>query len=401
MLNERQTIKGLKNPIMTVATFVVLLLAFNPDWGGSSLLWWVCVALFIFVFLITQRELFINSGYVMWTIVFLVYCTVSCFWAVSTSLAINALKNMMVKALLLIILSSILRTKADIERLLKIIVLICSINAIYLLVENVDMLFGGDIGNRLGTEGDWNANTIGMMMAFASIVLVYLMERQKSKIYKFLCVMLILFLVFVSFVTGSRKAFLMVIAGLSAFLILSANKKIKWLVFLIICGVSVGVYSLVMSEPYLYSVLGRRLEGLMASIIGVGTVDGSTETRELYIKVGIQVFEDNFLVGCGLDCFRVLNRNISGDAMYAHNNYVEILADLGILGALIYYWMYVIILSRLFKKLRNGGLLTKLFIVLMGLLIILDYGCVSYNSYLFQILILISFNWLNICKNDL
>ena len=398
MLNGRQTTKGLKNPIMTIATFAMLMLALNPDWGGVALLWWACVAVFLLVFLVTQKELFINSGYVIWSIAFLGYCVASYFWAVSWWLVLSALKTMIVHTLLLLVLNSIMRTKEDVERLLKIIVVVCIVNAVYLIINNVDVVFGESTGTRLGTEGDWNANGIGMMMSFASIVLIYLMRGQKGKMSRTLSLILIIFLVFVSFITGSRKAFLMVLLGISTFLMFTAHKNKKITTFLIVVVAFIGIYYMVMTEPFLYSVLGWRLEGLISSITGVGTIDASAENRELYIKAGIQVFGDNFWVGCGLDCFRVLNSKITGDSMYAHNNYVELLADLGIVGAAIYYSIYFVIFSRLIKNYKKGEGLTKLLLVLMLLLILVDYGSVSYNSILFNILILFSFSWTKILK---
>ncbi len=398
MLNGRQNTKGLKNPIMTIATFVLLLLAFNPDWGSNSLLWWTVIIAFLFVFIITQQELYINSGYVVWLLAFLAFCVASFVWAVSISVAINAFKNMIIHAMLLIILSSILRTKEDIERLLKIIVVVCIVNAVYLIINSVDVVFGESTGTRLGTEGDWNANGIGMMMSFASIVLIYLMRGQKGKMSRTLSLILIIFLVFVSFITGSRKAFLMVLLGISTFLMFTAHKNKKITTFLIVVVAFIGIYYMVMTEPFLYSVLGWRLEGLISSITGVGTIDASTKNRELYIKAGIQVFGNNFWVGCGLDCFRVLNSKITGDSMYAHNNYVELLADLGIVGAAIYYSIYFVIFSRLIKNYKKGEGLTKLLLVLMLLLLLVDYGSVSYNSILFNILILFSFSWTKILK---
>ena len=44
----------------------------------------------------------------------------------------------------------------------------------------------------------------------------------------------------------------------------------------------------------------------------------------------MQVFKDNWIVGCGIDCFRVVNGKLTGYRYYAHNNYIELLADLGV-----------------------------------------------------------------------
>ncbi len=404
MFSNTNKKQGLENPLTTIATFIMIFVAFNPDFSNNSVLWWICVGAFFLVFIIEQKELYMDSGYVLWIILFVLFSAASYLWAVSTSAVIGQLKSMIVYVFLLAVLCSVVRTKKDINRLLNIIVLVSLCNAIYLLITNAEILFSQVQENqneeivRLGAQGNWNANIIGMTMAISSIILLYLLSQRQGK--KWYYILGIIFLVFVSFLTGSRKAFLVVLLGISLYLMLSVKKNKKLTVLFIIAFSIIAVYYLVMYNPFLYSILGCRIEGLFASLTGVGTVDSSTIKRELYIKAGLQVFRDNFLVGCGLDCFRLLNLNITDNAMYAHNNYVELLADLGIVGTLIYYSIHIIIFSRLFKNYKKGGLLTKLVLVFMILIMIVDYGSVNYNSLLFNCILLISFTWTKLIQKE-
>lgn len=65
---------------------------------------------------------------------------------------------------------------------------------------------------------------------------------------------------------------------------------------------------------------------------------------------------------------------------YLHNNYWEMLADGGIIGFIIYYWIYAFILKKMikFRRLSDGEFVICFTFLILSL--ILDNAAVSYLS---------------------
>ena len=95
----------------------------------------------------------------------------------------------------------------------------------------------------------------------------------------------------------------------------------------------------------------------------------------------------------GIDNYRFVLHSYHSNwslAYYAHNNYVELLVDVGLVGTIAYYFNYV---WMLISSVRNVRKITKselLFIGILVALIISEYGLVTYyDKYVQVILILI------------
>ena len=329
----------------------------------------------------------------VWTVAFISICALSMLWAIKTSLVINAMKNMLVHSMLLIFLSITVSSEKRVQQVLKLIMLSVVINAIWLLLTNQGMFevsgAQNDVIDRLGTEGKWNANTIGMMSAIAMLISLYFGIKTKKSIFRLMYIGIVLLMIFVTLLSGSRKALLMVLIEICGFLfVVFKGKRLRAivLIFLIISA----LYYMVMEMPFFYSIIGWRVDGFLASLTGVGRVDNSTQIRDAFAKDAFHVWLKYPIVGCGLDCYRSLNSIKYG--MYAHNNYVELLADLGIIGTGIFYSAYLYCALKLMRMPRKNHLTWVLIIILL-IMLVMDIGSVSYNSFLDKILIMTMFSY--------
>lgn len=106
--------------------------------------------------------------------------------------------------------------------------------------------------------------------------------------------------------------------------------------------------------------------------------DTSTELREGYTNLAINIWLQSPLIGVGINNFAVLNTLSQGS--YSHNNYAELLAGVGIVGFLLYYYP----LYRLVKKKCNNSIQRMLRIVVIVMLF-LEVGGVTYSSFSIQI----------------
>jgi O-antigen ligase len=100
--------------------------------------------------------------------------------------------------------------------------------------------------------------------------------------------------------------------------------------------------------------------------------DSSYRKRALMIEQGLQLWRDNPLFGNGLDAFR----GLSGEATYAHNNYAELLCDVGLVGMILFYALHAQVLVRASRARRWLMISCWLFILM---LMATDVGAVSYN----------------------
>ena len=107
------------------------------------------------------------------------------------------------------------------------------------------------------------------------------------------------------------------------------------------------------------------------------------------------------LIGYGIDNYRILLGKNIGLITYAHNNYIELLVGVGILGTVIYYAMYVNALICLLRSKKNLNL-RYLFLTFLLVVFIIDFASVNYFSKHIYIVLAMSsiFANLNIKTSD-
>ena len=148
-----------------------------------------------------------------------------------------------------------------------------------------------------------------------------------------------------------------------------------------------------MNVPSLYNVVGIRLEQTLLQIEGGNDVkvESSMFVRYGLITYGLEWFKQRPILGYGANNFRVMSDQtyeFLGMNFYAHNNYIELLVGVGIIGLLIYYWGYIVIIS---KSIRIWNFYTKLALTLIIISLFIDIANVSYYSILSQFVLCIAF----------
>ena len=97
------------------------------------------------------------------------------------------------------------------------------------------------------------------------------------------------------------------------------------------------------------------------------------------------------LWGHGHDTFKYYNQIVTGHLFYAHNNYAELLYDLGLVGFALYYGYICKLGHSLFKLNDENREYKVLGIALLIELLIFDIGGVSYYTVMTQIVLCITF----------
>lgn len=340
--------------------------------------------LFIWLkFIITKRNLIINNLLKL-QLGFIMVCSLSYYIAIDSNIALEKIITLTLIFLLMVSLVNYIDSYKKLRRIMLSFIfasLYVSINI--LLNSNFSDLtrFGSEFGN---------ANAVGMGIAIGAVFCFYIMLSEKKRYYALGLVVMMATI----FLTGSRKAILFILLNIFIMLYLENKESFKSLVkFLIVCTVlAVGLYYLIFTVPIFYEILGKRMEDLLAFLIGKGTNEGSINERALMIKFGFQMFKNEPLIGYGIDNFRILFGRVYGNWTYSHNNYIELMVDTGLLGVGSYYLTHVVVVKELIKtsKIALNKSICRIFISIIISYTFLSSSLVYYDSKHFSILIVLA-----------
>jgi len=211
-----------------------------------------------------------------------------------------------------------------------------------------------------------NANLLALQLTLGAC-LIWLLPR---KVGIFPCVFAVAAVAFAVVATGSRKAiligfffFVLVFIQVVALIPPKRRRLLVTAVVAIACltGLSLARW------------IHQNGTEILAVQRAVDYEDSSYSKRTEMIEQGLQLWQQATWFGNGADAFREL----SGQGTYSHNNYVELLCNLGLVGALLFYSLYAQVLFRAMQ----ARPVTRIYCWIVILMLLLaDLGYVSYSS---------------------
>lgn len=235
---------------------------------------------------------------------------------------------------------------------------------------------------RMGSDFGYNANYVGIIGAYAGIFsgLNFFYYRKR---YGLLQLALALVIVILS---GSRTSLAILVIGVAFEFLCEIMMNQNWLKKLGLCVFCVILACFVLwlcfTVPLFYDMLGQRIETFILSLQGAQTSERSTNIRISMISEGLEVFSRHPITGIGIGN----SGAYSVYSTYFHNNYVEILADTGLIGFTVYYsfWFVMAIYAiHSFRRLGKTNTLRRMLFCSIGLImasLVGDIGHVSYYS---------------------
>lgn len=233
-----------------------------------------------------------------------------------------------------------------------------------------------------------SANLIGAILSYAILFTIYIYYKSSQALEKFVFLVIGIFLFVTSLLTGSRKVIIVILTGISIYYLL---KSVKWLhiiknIFIVFNLTVILVYILIKND-LLYQIIGYRIESLLGFIIN-DSGDNSLYTRNYLITIAKGLFEMSPFIGIGFGNFSV----ISGTGLVAHNNYWELLCNLGLLGFLLYYIPLIVILMKSINLRIRGNQESIFLIIIIIPMLIADVATVSFYLHQTQIVLAIVFS---------
>ena len=336
---------------------------------------------FFMVFLIKKSSKIPYNKMIFAYIIFTIFAASSVLWALDFDLAFSYAMRLMIVSLNLIVLYVIFKDYKLENTILYGILIGAFYNyliAFSIISVNYEIY---EFGRFTGSVG--NANKLSKIMLisiFASLVLLLSPGiKNYFKIYNYINIILALYIIFL---TVSKKAIILApLLLLASFSIKKVNIK-NILLFVLILFVSYEIFIRYADFTYIgemYELFIKRFSGLIEVLIGVGG-DASSSEREHLITAALNVFSGNPLFGIGLNNFRLLH------GIYAHNNYLELLSGVGIIGMMLFYSIYVYLIFMIAKM--HSSSLQRYFMVMTFVLLAMDFATVSYFNKLILFLVL-------------
>ena len=360
-------------------------------------------------FSIFQKNKIVVYIVLIWNICFWAFFLASSLWAADANDTLVRIGAAIQTVGIFWFLPTYIKDKKTLVLVLRILLLALVSTAIILLVRTPIESFGVE---RLGTSIGMNANELGLKMAVGALILIYLAHEKKDKtlFQKILYVLIGILFFTLTLFSGSKKALFALIIGTIVYEILMAKGMKVILKIIYAClGIAIILF-LLFNIPQLYNVLGRRIEATFTTLEGNAdshSVDRSLVERQFYIDRGIELFDEQPLLGYGGNNFIEYMEEINYyHVAYSHNNYVELLSTLGIVGFIIYYSFWVFMGWRMIKmcvqkmKKKQKDPLLILFIILFVAFLILDYAMVSYDSSFHMVLLCMMYMYCYLCNKN-
>ncbi|MBR2309187.1 MAG: O-antigen ligase family protein [Oscillospiraceae bacterium] len=222
---------------------------------------------------------------------------------------------------------------------------------------------------RLGGELA-NVNVISLLTAFSVVIGVYqLIFNRKNLATTIFCVAVVVFCFVISMAGGSKKSLIVIFVSFVAMYFYNALgskaylKQFRNLLFMI--GGIAAVVMLVTRLP-IFSGIVMRYESFFSFMEG-GKGGVSDVDRMNLISKGMEVWWNHPLFGAGTYA--------SGHylGVYAHNNYVELLMNSGLIGLIVFYAVYFVAviryISNSIRYKQSGKIAILLFAVLLSVLV--------------------------------
>lgn len=326
----------------------------------------------------------------VWYALFTAYSAMSSLWSsyLNADMASYFLRMVVIIAMITSI-SIYVDKPEDLERIIKLYIF--SVLVIVLMEFSAvpaSAWFKGAMGSHFSGS---NPNGVAFIVFCAELMAFYEFYSRNKKRY---ILLVILFLVFV-ILSSSRKALFASVAGPVMFVLFSVYKKNYFFNIIAILTLAALVIFFIMTDENAYNAIGKRFASLVTFWFEERDhdVDNSLYMRSYYIDLAQRMFSESPLFGKGMGNFaKIIDNVYMLDGVYSHNNFWQILSELGLVGFIIYYSLYFITIVRLIR----GAFIKKsrvnmLFLTFMILLVVIETGLVVYNSKMPHVVIAIAY----------
>ncbi len=338
------------------------------------------LALFFAIPIVIKNKRIKNTiviKYFLWALLFILYSSLSILWiSEENNTAFMTILSIIQVVLLSIVIIIYCDGKQNaVDRTFKYIIAAAGVLVARFILTVPVSQWGN--GERFSKDTIFGSNTPAIALAYASVILFWklIFNHKMKKWKKISCVCLILAFMAIALLMGTKKSILIFVIGSVIVLLLNSKNIVKIIKTLVITMIFIlSGYMIIQNTPLLYNSIGYRIDSFIETMTSDDSSSNmqSTAVRRRLLGEAIQVFKDNPVIGVGQDGFRYES---SMKGIYSHNNYAELLANLGVIGFAIYYSLYFIIYRG--AKGSNYHIIIK---VLLPIMLVVDISAITYSS---------------------
>lgn len=251
------------------------------------------------------------------------------------------------------------------------------VTAIVALIVDKNLIGLGRIGGSVCGAPTTFAVTI-LVGFWCSLILLFL---TKKKMY----LLEIIFFFVVIVLSGSRMPLCMsFVSTLIFYFIFGKNFFQKFRRFFLLCFFSVFALWSILNIQVLYDNVGYRIETMIIALGNEKKIneDSSLEQRAEMKSAAIKLWKKSPWIGYGVHSFWIVSP-VHIDHATSHCGFTEILFSFGIIGFILFYGYWALILFKNFKKLLNARFKNNflfLYSIMIFMLFVMDWQTDSFTT---------------------
>ena len=344
-----------------------------------------------FLIAILKREVVITC-YIKGYSIFAFWCIASIIWSqYSIDAAVSRIIDMIVVLALIFSITQYCKTDEGVclyrcEKLITFYIL-CTIiiTAICYYAEGSKIFTWSRLGATVFANMSGQTAYTSILVPASFLSIWRFLRGEKKVLYGIVSA----FFLVSAVLTGVRKAILIPLIFIYIYFFFKYKKNVLKIVGISILCIVGGIIVLVIIMKH-SSTMAYRMNILIQSILNpditssaLGVSDNSLDMRSNLRMLAVRCFYENPILGVGIGEFRFYSVEHGGYDLYAHNNWLELLADVGIIGFVLFYLNYIKVFARSVTKNNYIGFFLCAFIVTY---FIYEYGQVTYYYPIFGLI---------------
>ena len=368
-------------------------ISLKTTWGVISVF-----TLFV-IWIVLNHNLSVKKSDLYYPIIyFIVWCSVSLFWVKSTYPAIVMLTQFISYGLVFFLVINIYKNLKNTEALLKAIIISLTVVSVIGILQNyfidnefIQSFFVQVVGPS-STFGNKNISSHFIVMALPISIAFYLNSKNSKNLA--LYTLSIFISLWYLYLTQAKQAYfaitIEILILLSFFLIDYIRNKEKSLVFTITLK-KLKILPIIFIATFLL-VLGVSKNVVFLNKIQSLDYKSSMNSRLPAWKNSFAMITDNPLTGVGIgqwsEIYPLYYDKVEKDVIFnektrlrrLHNDYIEMLANVGVIGYLFLLWLVLLICKRMWIILTDTE--NKDRVLIIGITLgVIGFGIVSIFSY--------------------
>lgn len=355
---------------------VLLISIFNFDTAGLGQAF-TNLSIILFVLIqsihVLRRKSMLINAQILAFLLFWLICVLSCVYSTAQADSLEKSKTLIVLFALLLCTYNYLILDQKLLFAMKCVAVSSVIAAVYLVAASWSLFWSGErISNVIG-----NANLAGSYLAYGCPVVFYAFKTKRLT--KYFAVPGMGFITLAIVFSASRSSLFILIIGLvltQLFMPEASENRIRGKKLLQIIGILllfVLLLYFIMTNETIYKVFGSRIVSFFEIMGGKQSSihENSTQTRFQFAFMAFRRFCASPILGHGIGTFAAYLQSEIGRYAFSHNNYLEILQGVGVIGAVPYFYIYISLLKnsiKLFSRHRERTIVPAIVILVQMLL---------------------------------